>query len=593
MNSSKCKTPSTPFLVPDWAWVALIVVVATIVNWPGVKSPPFLDDLDGLTYTSAFTHWSQIWGPDSFGLFRPVKNLIFYLYGRTGVDSIAVWHGMVMAAFLLTIPTVFVLCRYLFKSAGWPLLATAAWALAPTQTSTVVWMSCINISVSVIFLNLFLVFHIRTVGTDKIWTRNFVVALVLLFLAQISYETAVAAAALAMIHDLFLFPTSKNGWLRRGFRYAGYGLVTLGFLTIRHFNGAVSSSQKSNFGFSPDIEKWQLSVSGPWFMFKHLMMWLLPVGRIEFISTYVWGKSATTMDLVVAWVVVILLLGIAWQMRKKSPLFAFGIFWFFLTLFPSSNLIPIYAGPIEDYYLVIPSIGLVIALVAIVKALVDYRTRAEEFGHRGRVLAAVLMLAWIAIFRLAFVPLCWFQADLWNKPLELNFRIANSRPYQFQAQGLAARILFIDGDFSGALILAEEAYATAPWYGIGPMVGGSTLVKMNRPLEAVQRFDAALDVFPKHSKLSDYCNLKLAEIYGDPGSMNDFSKSRGKLILILENRDSIYFREAIHLLSTNYQKQGKLDEALATLAKGLRVYPKDQMLISHELDVRNLLETSH
>ncbi len=62
-----------------------------------------------------------------------------------------------------------------------------------------------------------------------------------------------------------------------------------------------------------------------------------------------------------------LLIIIAIIFRKKGPLFSFGIFWFFFSYLPMSNLAAVINGLVWDHWLYTPSVGILLSLTCLLR----------------------------------------------------------------------------------------------------------------------------------------------------------------------------------------------------------------------------------
>jgi len=58
-----------------------------------------------------------------------------------------------------------------------------------------------------------------------------------------------------------------------------------------------------------------------------------------------------------------------WKTWKKSPLIAFGILWFYITIFPSSNIIIPINALIAEHWLYTPSIGIFLVISVLISAI--------------------------------------------------------------------------------------------------------------------------------------------------------------------------------------------------------------------------------
>lgn len=550
-------------------WLATIIGLAGVLAWPAMSAPILLDDLDTFQHVAGFNGWADVFKADVFGLFRPIKTSIYYAFSQQETLDLKLWHSMVLSSFLLSIGAVFGMLRRLLRSDTGALIGCAMWALTPTQACLAVWMSCINISLCVAFLCLFVVFHLKATQGQEKQRYSLLVGTAALLLAQFSYETAVSGIAIAILIDFFLDP---NRALSRKIRpYVFYGVVTAIFLGIRHWAGASVEAHNHNLGFEPDLEPWKQSLSAPWFTQQHLLMWLIPLGRVEFASTYLWGKSASVLDLILAWTFMLGLLGTAWWIRRSAPFVALGITWFLAALFPCSNLVPISSGPIDDYYLILPSIGLVIAVVGLLQNCLG-RIPTTDSPPSSRRAIFMTLAASLLLWRASLIPFFALQCNLWNTPLELFSRSAATRDYQFLSKTLVARELYQSQHFQEAVDLASEAIEDAPWHIGALVVKALSLSQLERYDEALDSFRLVLESGHMDRKFYPTALLEIARIHGKRG--DDWQLSRDTLMPILEGGTSEYQIKAIHLLADIYASRDMNDRAVATLQKGIQLYPE-------------------
>ncbi|MDX1679704.1 MAG: hypothetical protein R3242_03140, partial [Akkermansiaceae bacterium] len=397
-------------------------------------------------------------------------------------------------------------------------------------------------------------------------------ACLLLFISQLSYETALAVPGLCVLVDLLRRRTilSRDAILR----YAALGLVTLAYLIVRNALGATLSFEERNSSFSPDLEAWHMTLSAPWFLWKHFTMWLMPFGRLEFLGTYVWAKSASPMHLAAAWVwllVMIAACGLAW---KRRPLIAIGVLWFLVASFPTSNLIPVWNGPIVDYYLMLPSIGLVMALVGILRWLLDFLKQAMGPAKAARRRAVACALGMVIIWRLAMVPLFWFQAGLWDDPLKLYLHAEATRPYQYQLQTAIAQELLVSGQLEQAKLYANLAREGGPWSPASYLVLGTIALEQGEPEKAQNHFTQVLKRSYSGSFIHDYSRLNLGKAVmlggGRPEQVHEI------LLPLLREPNADQHIEAIQVLVDANLKHARTDAAARALRRALELHPEKQ-----------------
>lgn len=557
----------------EFLWLAGLMLLVAVLAWPGFRSPRILDDLIQLDHVARFEGVSQCFTqPDGFGLFRPLKNLLFYAIHHSGSESLLLWHSINLATHFAAMLAAYFLLRRLMGSWRWALGTVALWALTPTLTVSAIWMSCANINLGLAFLAIFLLVHLRAQSPESSRGMSLFAA-GLLFFSLFFYESLVVAVALAFLCDRLIL---KQRITRPHLlTYAVYGGLTLAYLVLRHLSSPANSFAGSNPGFSPDMPAWQVFLSAPWFLMKHFLMWLFPIGRIEFVSSYIWGESAGTKELAVSWLLVLGAAAGAVALWKRHPLLAFGILWFGVTSFPSSNFVPVFAGPIADYYLIIPSIGLAIALGAFAKGI--YSLRHHPALNRPELVAGVMLVALFG-WRATYVPLAFQRSDLWNDPAALYLTVAETRPHQYLAKSFAATELYNRGMVEEAITLSEQAISKAPWNSNAYLVAGLAHSRQGDLKLAVANLNQARRT-PGLTAPQDRAALReLARIHI---SEKKFEEARNALLPLLETGyDHEQRIPAILLMSQIYRDQANHEKAVATLEKGLGLYPGEPNLVA-------------
>ena len=550
--------------------VSLLLTLVCLLAWPGMKSPLLLDDLDQANHVSAFNSWRDCFGSDVYGLFRPIKNIIFYAFGNLSLFN---WHALGLLLYLAAIPAVYLFLRRFLDSPLWALTVVALWATSPTQVSTAIWMSCANISLAIMFTGACLYFHdLSQAGADRYFKFTLLASLCL-FLAQTSYETAISVPALCVLVDAM---RRRPLFTRQAMiRYALLAIVTLIYLAVRTHFGA-RYTVHANSGFIPDSPGWQISLSAPWFLWMHFSMWLMPLGRIEIFGTYLWGISATPWELAAAWAWLISMIGLIVFTWRRQPWIACGLLWFLATNFPSSNFIPIRVGPIADYYLVFPGLGLAIALAGCAKSLVALCKRKPTNPESRQMLIGGSLLCVGAMWRILCIPLFWLQADLWTRPLELFVRCDLTRPAQFHAQTLVARELLLSGHLKEAKELALQSYETAPWFGDTSMVLGRVAFDHKDYPEAEKRLLEAIRNSPEKSPIADYSRYYLASTYFSQKGKRHLV--RETLLDLLNNPRGTCYLPAIQLHIQCYLAQNKWNDALRAATKAVKLNPENAEL---------------
>jgi len=537
---------------------ALLLFIIS-VGLQSASSPPLLDDEDEISHIRNLESGWKILGVDCYGLFRPVKNLIFYAICRIRTDRTVLWRCVALLIYLPATGLVMLLSNLIFRNRMRAMMVAAVWASAPTQVSSLAWLSCINILLmSAAFFSALLAYD---VSQTRLETGRTGAGLGLLSLSVLSYcvalfcyESSIVFPAIVVLWD----------WLRRRLSmkskrillpYALFWGMTLVYISGRLV--ARSTLVMINDFFSP-MSPGQTIFASAYFVTDHLLIWLSPFGRQNILGTFVWEKTASFSQLISCWILLILFLLLIFRIRRTMPLVSFGLAWFFIAFVPTSNLIPIRNGPFADYYLVTPSMGLAVAVIGLLGYLYSAVIRNRSASGCAR-LAAVVLFALITCWRAAAATVSFKWARAWNTHAELFRRsvAAGSRP--FAARANLARLLKTEGHLEEAQELALQSRTEAPWYTLSYNVLGDLCLEYGRYEEACSNFIQSVQLNPG----APYPYFALGYIQETYLSNNIRAEQNYRKVLGLPW--TAYSHRASLNLSRLLALEGNLDEAIGII----------------------------
>jgi len=359
------------------------------------------DDPDEMDFVRNISSLWDLFGHDVFQLFRPVKNLLWFLFSQLEPHGLAWCHGIAITIGIFSFFAILYFFQHLFESPWKAFFAASIWLLSPTLVSSVAWLSCLNIQVMVAFATLAIVFH------DKAWDdrrfRPLRVALACIFLsfALVSYECAVSVVPILIAFDWLLRPgrlKTHRAWMP----HACYWIILFLYIILRHLAGAKGTAG----GRWIEATRGQLIVSSPWFAVQHLASWFWPFGRFSVGGSYVWGEVSPAV-LAMCAVAGVAVLALAFALRKRRPALSFSVLFAVLALAPVCNCLGFGNGPYGDYYLTLASVGIAAGCVEIAWWL-------AEANGRWRVPAYATVGAF-AIVRAVAVPEAARWAHLWTR----------------------------------------------------------------------------------------------------------------------------------------------------------------------------------
>jgi hypothetical protein len=160
---------------------------------------------------------------------------------------------------------------------------------------------------------------------------------------------------------------------------------------------------------------------------------------------------------VAAWLVLVAVsIVCAIALVRRRSLGAFGFLFFLVGIAPLSNVVPVGSGPVADYYLFLPSLGLVVVAIALVEAL-----RRRVSIRLANALTWGMLVLWV----LANAASTRYQRiPAWENPLTLARHAREVQGDSFYQRFLAARIDAGRGDYRRAVEEYAAALEAAPYH---------------------------------------------------------------------------------------------------------------------------------
>ena len=511
---------------------------------------------------------------DCYGLFRPVKNVLFFAVAGSGAFAAAMRHGIAWCAYVLACVLFVEYTNRLLKNRAWAVICALVWALSPTQVSSVAWFSCINILVMAVFFLAGMLLYdtgMRRGGFRRPPARAPMVLSGLCFLlALLSYEAAVAFPALLLMHDA---AAGRRPGRRDLPRYGCFALIALAVVAIRL--GGPGRMRMGSEGFSPITDMQVLLASG-YFFLDHLALWLFPMGRQEILGTFVWRGTVPVYVLGIAWGILAGLISVLLLLRKKAPLIGFGMLWYLVAFSPMSNLLPVKNGPFADYYLVLPGMGIAIALVAAARRILGVVHDAEPRSALRK--AAGLVIVLLIVWRGAMAAIAFDWAARWRRPTELLKRSVELAPYAFRARANLARSYKLAGDWEAAWVLARQSAEEAPWYALSYNVLGDVGNMRGAYRVACTNYSLAIGADPRQP----YPYFAMAYVYET--HLNEPEKAASYYERVLAFPWTRYSETASLNLARLRALDGNVEDAIRIMEKALKHVPSSAAL-RHNLDV--------
>lgn len=554
-----------------WQFLALLVlaVIPFVIYGNSLHSPFVADDL---TYIVHNPEIRALAFPGCLSTLRPLTKFTYWLNQVIHGSSLPGYHLVNIACFAAASVLLFFVYRRLLvdyalaraaPSRGAASMAFAGallFELHPIHTQAVNYTFARSELLCALFLFAALFVYARRGGTGM--GRAVLVSLLLL-LALASKERAFMFVPALVLFDLWVRREETRAerlarWRRLAIPMGlvvGLGLVNFYYgFRAQHWGGMGQGREV------PDLV--------PYFLTEMMV-------RLHYLKLYVWPADlAFAADftlrsrlgdpvLLAAIGVHLVVLLVALLAVKKDGRVAWGIFWFFLLLLPTSGPVPA-AILMHEHWLLLPSLGVfLVPLVLLQGALGSARWRRLP-RPAPWVLAVVFIALCLQLGRASHR-----RNRVWQDSVSLWRDAAIHSPTEGWVWNNLGTALLEKRDFAPALQALEKARKYA-----GPNAAtshnlGLCLIGLRRYDEALQHFEDALRQSPDRPEII----LGLGQLHrrmGNPGLAVDYLR-RASL--------AGFTTYELYLAMAELQAQsGETAKAAASLEEGLRRFPQSREL---------------
>ena len=558
-----------------WLPVALLVFVCIVVYLNSLSNGFVFDDyaviienkylkLPGINFASFFNHsYFNIAGGEAS--YRPLATLSYYLtYAIAGLNPFF-YHLLSVILHIVNVVLVYLLFNLILKHRFTALIAGLLFACHPALTEAVDCISYNEDLLAAVFFLLAFLFYLKS-STHNLRSSsiNYGLSLFFFLLGLLSKEMAITLPAIILLYDVSL----KNGADKkslslqlilknikmRGLFYGGYLAVSLLYLSIRFF--VLYHPQESIKPFYGNL--FERIIFLPAHIFSFIKLAFFPVNlTADYVFSYPHHFFAAS-NLIGFLFVAGLAVGSVFIFKYSRGIF-FGIWWFFITLFPVYNIIPIY-NPFAERFLYIPLIGYCLLVAMAFNTLMNKRLSETV---PVKVLSSVAIIA-----LLSFYAMITIARNLdWKDSLTLWSKTVITSPDSSIAHGSLGRAYQDLGRLEEAIREYKKAIEIFPnnykaYYNLGVLYDGQGALK-----EAVANYKRTIAINPAFID----AQFNLGNIYHNQGLLEEAIQQYRKVTEL----DPADF-EARNNLGVAYARQGKFDQAIAQWEKVLEIEPQNK-----------------
>ncbi|MDH3827758.1 MAG: tetratricopeptide repeat protein, partial [Desulfobacterales bacterium] len=558
-----------------WLPVALLVFVCIVVYLNSLPNGFVFDDyaviienkylkLPGINFASFLNHsYFNIAGGEAS--YRPLATLSYYLiYAIAGLNPFF-YHLLSVILHIVNVVLVYLLFNLILKHRFTALIAGLLFACHPALTEAVDCISYNEDLLAAVFFLLAFLYYLKS-STNGLISNIISYGLSLFFflLGLLSKEMAITLPAIILLYDVSL----KNGVDKksfslqlilknikvRGLFYGGYLAVSLLYLSIRFF--VLYHPQESIKPFYGNL--FERIIFLPAHIFSFIKLAFFPVNlTADYVFSYPHHFFAAS-NLIGFLFVAGLAVGSVFIFKYSRGIF-FGIWWFFITLFPVYNIIPIY-NPFAERFLYIPLIGYCLLVAMAFNTLMNKRLSETV---PVKVLSSVAIIA-----LLSFYAMITIARNLdWKDSLTLWSKTVITSPDSSIAHGSLGRAYQDLGRLEEAIREYKKAIEIFPnnykaYYNLGVLYDGQGALK-----EAVANYKRTIAINPAFID----AQFNLGNIYHNQGLLEEAIQQYRKVTEL----DPADF-EARNNLGVAYARRGKFDQAIAQWEKVLEIEPQNK-----------------
>ena len=431
-----------------------MIALGIVAYWNSFDVPLVFDDLNTIQRNIGVRFGEFSWNLLSG---RSILYLTFTLNYLWSGQQVWSYHLVNLALHLINGVLVFFLAARVFDKTGvsvsqarWSaFVAAALFIVHPVQTESVTYISSRSELLSTAFyLSAFLLF--------AMWPEKkigFVLSLLVAIPFGLGFgakETVISLPATMFLYDfLFIAGGSFRPMLLRWRFYltlfAG-GIGAAYFITTVTLRGTVGS------GVAENLPPFRYFLTELRVIVRYVYLVFFPVGLN---LDYDFRPSTSPLEpaVMMSFLFLVGLVILGWLIRKRQPIVAFSIFWFFLALAPTSSIISI-ADVIFEHRLYLPLVGVCLSFPLLMQlASNEVRGRLKIGLGFGSVSAALLAI---------FVIVTAVRNNVWRDEVRLFSDVVAKSPHKDRAYNSLSWAYYKKGDYPSAIATFKKAIEQVP-----------------------------------------------------------------------------------------------------------------------------------
>jgi protein O-mannosyl-transferase len=490
-------------------WISVIVLSAIALGAYGLYSfhaPLVFDDLQTIQRNTSVRFGEFYWNLLSA---RSVLYLTFTLNYILSGQEVWSYHVVNFLLHLVNGLFIFLLGERIFglvgldalRSRQYATLAAAFFLVHPVQTESVTYISSRSELLSTFFYLIGLLIYAFW-PKEKIGFLCSLAVAVPYFFGLGSKETVITLAATIFLYDLlFLSKADFRVLLTRWRFYAIYILgctAAIYYLLTIALRGTVGSSVSVN------LSSWHYFLTELRVIVRYVQLVFLPVG-LNLDHYFRPSNGALEPAVIASFAFLVGLAWLGWWLRRRAPVFSFSIFWFFITLAPTSSVVSI-IDVIFDHRLYLPLVGVSLSF----PFFVDFVR--EKLGQRFSISGTTWRYATVVLL----VLVVWTNERnyVWSNEVRLFTDVVEKSPEKERPYNALAWAYYKQGEFNNAIKVLNDGLQRLPekMSAFSDMLGNLYL-KTGQYDRAVELFKKTTESFTGDQLTNAWNNLGVSYLY--------------------------------------------------------------------------------
>lgn len=412
----------------NYIYLLIIIAASFIVYYPTLDNEFVWDDHAFIVNNEQVKSLGNIpsfFGQDAEGLYRPLRTTFYAIaYSVFGLNPFW-YHLLAILIHIIASILIFYIILRVTDSRFISFASSLIFALHPAHTEAIAFITASFDQIATIFYLVAFLYYIKTSRKGKLADMNhYYLALFLFALAAFTSEIALTLPVIIVLYD-WMFVEQNYRALKEKLRfYAPLFAILVGYLIIRFFLiGVIARETVTASQYFLGLATFTKVIA------VYLSVLLYPK-NLAIERTVPLATSVTELAVMLSLAIIAMLAFTAYYFRHKNKLVTFAIIFFFITLLPVSNIIPIQRF-IAEAYLYLPLLGFALAGAVVIHYIL------KNLVEKRKGIAVLIVLVLVIPYSMITVA----RNEVWQDDMTLWSQAVQDSPFSSKTHANYALLL--------------------------------------------------------------------------------------------------------------------------------------------------------